>query len=103
MLAADVARAVTGRHKVLMARYGYHGSLEDYEVGSSATRAGHAARHPRRRRRLRAGAGRPRPGDRLRDPRAGDGLGRPDRRPPDFLERVAAGRAGPARCSSPTR
>jgi glutamate-1-semialdehyde 2,1-aminomutase len=33
MLAAYVARAVTGRHKVLMARYGYHGSLEEYEVG----------------------------------------------------------------------
>jgi glutamate-1-semialdehyde 2,1-aminomutase len=33
MLAAYVARAVTGRRKVLMARYGYHGSLEEYEVG----------------------------------------------------------------------
>ncbi len=33
MLAAYIARAVTGRHKILMARYGYHGSLEEYEVG----------------------------------------------------------------------
>lgn len=33
MLAAYVARAVTGRRKILMARYGYHGSLEEYEVG----------------------------------------------------------------------
>lgn len=33
MLAAYIARAVTGRQKILMARYGYHGSLEEYEVG----------------------------------------------------------------------
>ncbi len=34
MLCAYIARAVTGRRKVLMARYGYHGSLEEYEVGT---------------------------------------------------------------------
>ncbi|MGE0732661.1 MAG: aspartate aminotransferase family protein [Acidimicrobiia bacterium] len=34
MLCAYVARAVTGRRKVLMARYGYHGSLEEFEVGT---------------------------------------------------------------------
>ncbi|MFN0088787.1 MAG: aspartate aminotransferase family protein [Acidimicrobiales bacterium] len=33
MLAAAISRAVTGRRKVLMARYGYHGSLEDFELG----------------------------------------------------------------------
>lgn len=34
MLAATIARTVTGRRKVLMARWGYHGSLPDFEVGS---------------------------------------------------------------------
>ncbi len=34
MLCAYIARAVTGRRKVLMARYGYHGSLECFEVGT---------------------------------------------------------------------
>ena len=34
MHAAMVAREVTGRRKVLMARYGYHGSYDDYEVGN---------------------------------------------------------------------
>ncbi len=33
MLCAYLARAVTGRRKVAMARYGYHGSLEEFEVG----------------------------------------------------------------------
>lgn len=33
MLATYVARVVTGRRKVLMARHGYHGSLEAFEVG----------------------------------------------------------------------
>lgn len=33
-LALMVARVVTGRHKVLMARYGYHGSLREFEVGT---------------------------------------------------------------------
>lgn len=33
-LALTIARTVTGRHKVLMARYGYHGSLEEFESGS---------------------------------------------------------------------
>ena len=33
MLAAYIARAVTGRRKILMARHGYHGSLEEFEVG----------------------------------------------------------------------
>jgi glutamate-1-semialdehyde 2,1-aminomutase len=34
MHAAMVAREVTGRRRVLMARYGYHGSYDDYEVGN---------------------------------------------------------------------
>ncbi len=33
MLAAQVARRLTGRKLILMARYGYHGSYEDFEVG----------------------------------------------------------------------
>ena len=33
-LAFTVARIVTGRHKLLMARYGYHGSLREFETGS---------------------------------------------------------------------
>lgn len=33
-LAFTVARVVTGRHKLLMARYGYHGSLLEFETGS---------------------------------------------------------------------
>jgi glutamate-1-semialdehyde 2,1-aminomutase len=33
-LALLIARAVTGRHKVLMARYGYHGGLHEFESGS---------------------------------------------------------------------
>src|SRR5260370_25460472 len=35
MLAAQVARRLTGRKLILMARYGYHGSYEDLEVGLS--------------------------------------------------------------------
>lgn len=35
MLALQIARTVTGRTKVLMARHGYHGSLEEFEVGSA--------------------------------------------------------------------
>jgi glutamate-1-semialdehyde 2,1-aminomutase len=35
MLAAQVARRLTGRKLILMARYGYHGSYEDFEVGLS--------------------------------------------------------------------
>lgn len=34
ILALNIARAVTGRHKVLMARHGYHGILMEYEVGT---------------------------------------------------------------------
>lgn len=34
MHAAMVAREVTGRRTVLMARYGYHGSYDDYEAGN---------------------------------------------------------------------
>jgi glutamate-1-semialdehyde 2,1-aminomutase len=34
MLAFTVARVVTGRRKLLMARYGYHGSLLEFETGS---------------------------------------------------------------------
>lgn len=34
VLALTIARVVTGRHKVLMARYGYHGSLTEFEVGT---------------------------------------------------------------------
>jgi len=33
MLAAQVARRLTGRKLILMARYGYHGSYDDLEVG----------------------------------------------------------------------
>jgi glutamate-1-semialdehyde 2,1-aminomutase len=33
-LAFNIARRVTGRQKLLMARYGYHGSLMEFEVGS---------------------------------------------------------------------
>ncbi len=33
MLALAIAREVTGRRGVLMARYGYHGSLDEYESG----------------------------------------------------------------------
>lgn len=33
-LALLIARAVTGRHKVLMARFGYHGGVHEFEVGS---------------------------------------------------------------------
>jgi glutamate-1-semialdehyde 2,1-aminomutase len=33
MLAAQVARRITGRKLVVMARYGYHGSYDDFEVG----------------------------------------------------------------------
>lgn len=32
-LALTIARAVTGRHKMLMARGGYHGSLMEFELG----------------------------------------------------------------------
>jgi glutamate-1-semialdehyde 2,1-aminomutase len=39
-LAFTIARIVTGRHKVLMARYGYHGSLLEFEIGSFG-KAGH--------------------------------------------------------------
>ncbi len=34
MLALQIARTITGRTNVLMARYGYHGSLMEFEVGS---------------------------------------------------------------------
>ncbi len=34
-LAATIARVVTGRSKLLMARYGYHGSLPEFETGFS--------------------------------------------------------------------
>jgi len=37
MLAAQVARRLTGRKLILMARHGYHGSYEDYEVGTMGT------------------------------------------------------------------
>ncbi len=33
MLAVHVARRLTGRKQILMARYGYHGSYDDLEVG----------------------------------------------------------------------
>jgi glutamate-1-semialdehyde 2,1-aminomutase len=33
MLAAHVARRLTGRKLILMARYGYHGSYDDLEIG----------------------------------------------------------------------
>jgi glutamate-1-semialdehyde 2,1-aminomutase len=33
MLSMHIARALTGRRKILMARYGYHGSQEDTEIG----------------------------------------------------------------------
>ncbi len=34
LIALTIARTITGREKVLMARYGYHGSLMEFEVGS---------------------------------------------------------------------
>ena len=34
ILALTIARAITGRYKVLMARHGYHGILMEYEAGS---------------------------------------------------------------------
>jgi glutamate-1-semialdehyde 2,1-aminomutase len=33
MLAIQIARIVTGRRKILMARHGYHGGYEDVEIG----------------------------------------------------------------------
>jgi glutamate-1-semialdehyde 2,1-aminomutase len=33
-LAFTIARIITGRQKLLMARYGYHGSLFEFEIGS---------------------------------------------------------------------
>ncbi len=39
-LAFTIARIVTGREKLLMARYGYHGSLHEFEIGSFGN-AGH--------------------------------------------------------------
>jgi len=33
-LAFTIAREITGRSKLLMARYGYHGSLHEFELGS---------------------------------------------------------------------
>jgi glutamate-1-semialdehyde 2,1-aminomutase len=33
MMAVQAARRLTGRRLILMARYGYHGSYEDFEVG----------------------------------------------------------------------
>ena len=35
LLALTIARVVTGRHKVLMARHGYHGILMEFEAGSA--------------------------------------------------------------------
>ena len=35
LLALTIARVVTGRNKVLMARYGYHGILMEFEAGSA--------------------------------------------------------------------
>ncbi|MEL7155293.1 MAG: aminotransferase class III-fold pyridoxal phosphate-dependent enzyme [Actinomycetota bacterium] len=34
MLALQVARAVTGRLKILMSQFGYHGSLMEFEIGT---------------------------------------------------------------------
>ncbi len=34
MLAVEIARVATGRRKVLMARYGYHGSAPHFECGT---------------------------------------------------------------------
>lgn len=39
MLALHVARIATGRPKLLMARYGYHGSHEDFEAGTGRSHA----------------------------------------------------------------
>src|SRR5690606_12087086 len=33
-LALIIARTLTGRHKILMARYGYHGSMMEFESGA---------------------------------------------------------------------
>ncbi|MDH3682075.1 MAG: aminotransferase class III-fold pyridoxal phosphate-dependent enzyme [Acidimicrobiia bacterium] len=34
MLALQIARAITGRLKILMSRFGYHGSLMEFEIGT---------------------------------------------------------------------
>ena len=34
LVATQIARLATGRHKILMARFGYHGSAEETEVGT---------------------------------------------------------------------
>ncbi|MEZ5261087.1 MAG: aminotransferase class III-fold pyridoxal phosphate-dependent enzyme [Acidimicrobiales bacterium] len=103
MLCAYVARAVTGRRKVLMARYGYHGSLEGVQVGTLTAMAGRdGTGHPWRRGRLRPGARRARRRDRLHPPnRSWAPVALP--RAPGALAAIAerARRAG--RCSSPTR
>lgn len=41
MLALAIARCVTGRRKILMARFGYHGSHEAFEHGAFDGRLGH--------------------------------------------------------------
>ena len=45
MLALHVARSHTGRHKVLMARFGYHGSHEAFEAGFFGNEGAHAWPH----------------------------------------------------------
>ncbi|MGH7814560.1 MAG: aspartate aminotransferase family protein [Candidatus Binataceae bacterium] len=41
MLAAQLARRLTGRRMILMARYGYHGSYEDLQLGLSGLEGEH--------------------------------------------------------------
>ncbi len=45
MLALHVARTHTGRHKVLMAKFGYHGSHEVFEAGFFGNEGEHAWPH----------------------------------------------------------
>jgi glutamate-1-semialdehyde 2,1-aminomutase len=45
MLALHVARTHTGRHKVLMAKFGYHGSHEAFEAGFFGNEGEHAWPH----------------------------------------------------------
>ena len=45
MLALHVARTHTGRHKVLMAKFGYHGSHEAFEAGFFGNEGDHAWPH----------------------------------------------------------
>ncbi|MDX2380694.1 MAG: aminotransferase class III-fold pyridoxal phosphate-dependent enzyme [Acidimicrobiia bacterium] len=40
MLAVEIARVATGRRRFLMAKYGYHGSMPQFEIGTSGQSGG---------------------------------------------------------------